>query len=132
MKVQGLFLIGVLVTGLFAETIVKNSKAFSFPATVGTRGGNVLQSKEAIFAGSANLEGRKIITLSWSLPVKASTGSIAIFTLSGAKIKFFQISSPQGYVNWDVSGAGRTGNGIYFATLSYGSIHKNLKLMFCR
>jgi hypothetical protein len=132
MKVPCLLLIGAIGAGIFAETVVKNSAAFSFPTTVGILGGHLLQNKDAVFVGSANLAGRNIITLSWSLPVKAAGGSISIFALSGAKIKSFQISSPQGYINWDISGAGRTGNGIYFATLSYGSIKKNLHLMICR
>ncbi len=131
-RILGLLLAGALMTGPGAETVVKNSKAFTFPVTVGVRGGNALQHKEAVFAGSANLEGRRTITLSWSLPLKTAFGSISIFSLSGAKIKSFQVTSPQGYVNWDISGTGRSGNGIYLATLSCGSIKKNLKLMFCR
>ncbi len=133
MKVLYVLLLGALTAGLFAETVVKNSAPFSFPTTTGILNGYLLQNKEAVFVGNVNLSGRKIITLSWSLPVKAGGGGIiSIFNLSGAKIKSFQISSPQGYVNWDISGVRRSANGIYFATLSYGSIKKNLKLMFCR
>jgi len=132
MKVQCLLLIGAVAASIFAETVVKNSAPFSFPSTVGILGGHLLQNKDAIFVSSANLAGKKIITLSWSLPVQAVSGSISIIALSGAKIRTFQISSPQGYVNWDISGTAKVSNGIYFATLSYGSIKKNLKLMLCR
>jgi hypothetical protein len=133
MKLPYFLLIGVLCSGLLAETVVKNSAAFSFPTTVvGILAGNALQNKESFFVGSASLAGRKTVTLSWSLPVKTARGTITIFSLSGAKIKSFPIATPQGYVTWDIGGMGRVANGLCFATLSCGSIKKNLHLMLCR
>ena len=117
---------------LFATTTVKNSAPFSFPTVVGVKGGQHLQDITEVFAGGYNPAGGRTVTLSWSLPVKAERGSISIFNITGSKIRTFPIGSSRGYVVWDLSGEKRVGNGIYFATLSYGSCKKNLQLVICR
>jgi len=87
MKVQCLLLIGAVAASIFAETVVKNSAPFSFPSTVGILGGHLLQNKDAIFVSSANLAGKKIITL---FPCKQSADPSLLLLCLGRKLELFR------------------------------------------
>jgi hypothetical protein len=111
------------------ETITKLSAAFSFPTTVGIAGNRSSLCAPASFLYNTQMNGKKLVSLSWSLPGAAKTGTISIFTVSGSKIKTFSITSPEGRVEWNVTEGKKVGKGVYFAAISYGTSKKNLKLV---
>ena len=113
---------------LAAETVVKNSAPFSFPMTVGVRWNSFSKAEVASFIQKFHNTGKKNIELSWSLPGKAGSGSISIFTMTGARIKTFPMASQEGSVTWNISSETKVANGVYFARLSNGVYNKNLKL----
>jgi hypothetical protein len=120
------------VSSFAAETVFKISPQFPWPGTTGVTGGYSLQVKDFSFSYNVHFGNRAVIGLSWSLPDKASKGTISIFTLTGTKIKSFSINEPQGSVAWDISGGKKTANGLYFATLTSGTLNKNLQIFLSR
>jgi hypothetical protein len=136
MKSQGLFVSGALAVFLGAalcfsapETITKLSAPFSFPSTVGVAYRGSLPASGASFLYNTRITGKKVVELSWSLPGRANNGVISIFTVSGSKIKTFAITSQTGIVQWDISESKKVSKGVYFASMSFGSGKKNLKLV---
>jgi hypothetical protein len=110
------------------ETVVKLSAPFSFPAGVGISGNHLFQNN-VLFSCNSQINGKKTVELSWSLPAEAENGSISIFSMTGCKVKTFSISSHVGKVEWNIAGSKKIGKGVYFASISYGPSKKNLKLV---
>jgi hypothetical protein len=109
-----------------SETVVKNSSQFNFPLTVGISASNPLLTRDVSFN---SIIGSKTIELSWSLPFKAYKANISIFNLAGVRIKTYPLSSPEGSVQWNLSGKNKPASGIYFARLSSGTYNKSLKIV---
>jgi hypothetical protein len=131
---KGFFLIltAAFAVNVCAETVVKNSAPFAFPASVGAIHGSSLQNKDVLFSYGTHYGSHTAIGLSWSLSVKAEMGSIAVYTLSGTKVKTFLITEQQGCVNWDITSGRRPVSGVYLATLTYGACKKNLQILLSR
>jgi hypothetical protein len=115
--------------GLFAETVVKNSAPFSFPTTVGTMVDRQLLAGDASFRGKAVCTGKSAIVFWWSLPSAAENGVISIFRVDGSRIASLAIASSRGSVHWGIAGKTQAANGIYLATLSYGTIKRDCKVI---
>jgi hypothetical protein len=132
MKRFFLLLTAAFAVGVCGETVVKNSAAFAFPATVGAIRASSFQNRDVLFSYSAHSGSRGVFGLSWSLPVKAEKGSIAVYTLTGTKVKTFLIREQQGSVIWDITSGKRLVSGVYIATLTSGTCKKNLQILLSR
>jgi hypothetical protein len=132
MKYLFLVLMAVFTISSFADVVNKTSERFQFVPFTGAKGGYPVQVNDISFSYNAHYVNRSIIGLSWSLPAKASKGTISIFTLAGTKIKSFSINERQGSVAWDISGNKKVANGLYFATLKSGTLNKNLQIFLSR
>ncbi len=113
--------------GAFADTVVKSSAAFAFPTSVSTTAWTFAQANEASFNFTKPLAGKNIVEFSWNLPKRINQGNITVFSVSGAKVKSFPITSSYGTVQWKTNASG-----IYFAQLSGGSFKKNLQVFLYR
>lgn len=134
MRTCCLILVFALSVGLHAETVSKNSAAFTFPPSVGVTSGYFTQSQNISFSYNVHSGLRSVIGLSWTLPdaMRAEKGTISVYTLSGTKIRTFLISRNQTSINWDISGAAKPANGVYLAILTSGQQKKNLQILISR
>lgn len=108
--------------GITAETVVKNSAPFQFPVIVGVANSEWMKVNQTAFSVKSSFAAAGALTFSWSVPQKAARGSIALFTISGVKVKTVAITKPSGLItlsNRDLPAAG-----IYFAKLSFAGIEK--------
>jgi hypothetical protein len=132
MKSCGLIIALLFSLSLYAETTVKNSAPFSFPTAVGVGwGDHSAFGNEALFAGKTRSSGTHAIDFSWALSSKAKSGSISLFTVTGARVKTIPITSQSGSVSMDMSG-GKLSRGVYFAKLSYGTYEKTINFIAYR
>jgi hypothetical protein len=129
MNTRFLFLCVAIFSVLFAETATKTSPPFAFPSVVGVIGARSFQGADAVFHyRPIGVAGTKV-EISWSLPVKALRGSVSIFDVSGSRVKTFDVVSPNGKVQWDVTRGNKAARGIYFAAISYGACKKNCTIV---
>jgi flagellar hook assembly protein FlgD len=132
MKRYGFIIALMLSISLYAETTVKNSAPFSFPTAVNVRWGQQgFMANEESFVAKARFSGSGTIAFSWSLPVSAKKGNIAVFSVSGSLVKMIPISSQRGTVAMDMAG-GKLSRGVYFAKLSYGAFERTINFIVCR
>ncbi len=131
-KGRVLLSIVALSVGIFAETVVKNSPAFQFPASVGVNSGYSIQDNGVLFTSRTGLANRDAVEIAWSLPGTIDKGHISIFTIAGCKIKDFSITRNQGSLEWNFSGSAHLASGVYLATLSFGLCKKNMQILISR
>jgi hypothetical protein len=132
MKRYGFIIVLMLSFSLYAEKTVKNSAPFSFPATVTVRWGQQgFTANEESFVAKAHFSGSGKIAFSWSLPVAAKKGNIAVFSVSGSLVKMIPIASQRGTAALDMAG-GKLSRGVYFAKLSYGAFERTINFIVYR
>jgi hypothetical protein len=112
------------------ETKTATSAQFSFIQGVGVFQPR-LYSMDGMYLSCKKLvNGKGAISFSWSLPaIKADMGKISVFTVSGKLIKVFDVKSQEGRISWSMPNA-RMASGVYFATLTYGTFKKNIKILY--
>jgi hypothetical protein len=69
------------------------------------------------------------IMLQWTVSSSAASGTINIYSLSGALVKKVVLTSNHGTMLCDLQ---KAAPGIYMATISYGAYKQNLKLALYR
>ncbi len=108
-----------------AETVSKMSASFSFPS-VGTKIPHTAGRDAAIFNIRAAFG--QTVSLAWSLPDKNITGTIKIYSVSGALIKTFRVNTRDGVITWNAR-TSSVGKGVYLAVLSCTHFKKGVKIL---
>jgi hypothetical protein len=132
MKRSLMLLLIAFFVSAYAETVTKSSAAFPWPPTSGVLAGKTGFIDNISFSYQTGIAVKNVIILSWSLPMKAEKGNIAIFTLAGTRIASFPITAAKGSVNWNIAAARKPASGVFLATLSYGTFTKNQQILISR
>jgi hypothetical protein len=114
---------------LLAQTVEKFSTSFTFPLTLTTAGGKAIVPAPVSFfhVGSKAQKGK--IMLQWTVSGSVPSGSICIYTLSGALVKKVTLTSSHGTIYCDLQ---KAAPGIYLASISYGAFQQNQKFALYR
>lgn len=111
------------------ETKTATSAQFTFKLGTGVHLPKYYSVDAMYFSCKKLVNGKGALSFSWSLPgVKADKGKISLFTVSGKLIRAFDVKSQEGRVSWNMPS--RMASGVYFATLSYGTFKKNVKILY--
>jgi hypothetical protein len=115
---------------LLAQSVEKLSASFTFPTTLTSINGKSQNPNAVSFfrVGSRSVQKGKI-ALEWSVGNSAVLGTICIYTVSGVLVKKAIVTANHGTWQCDL---GKTGAGIYLASISYGQYRQNLKLALYR
>ena len=114
---------------LLAQTVEKLSASFTFPLTLTSAGGKVVAAAPLSFFHVASKAQKGKIMLQWTVSSSAASGTINIYSLSGALVKKVVLTSNHGTMLCDLQ---KAAPGIYMATISYGAYKQNLKLALYR
>jgi hypothetical protein len=114
---------------LLAQTVEKLSASFTFPTTITSATGKVQNSQAASFFRAVRSVQKGKIALEWNVGNSAASGTICIYSVSGALVKKAIITSNHGMWQSDIK---KNASGIYFASISYGQYKQNLKLALYR
>jgi hypothetical protein len=110
-----------------AQTVEKLSASFTFPLTVSTSMQGKSQDPKAVsfFRMSSRSAQKGKIALEWTVNNSATSGTICIYAISGALVKKVALTASHGTMQFDLQKAAQ---GIYLASISYGTYRQNLKL----
>jgi hypothetical protein len=114
---------------LLAQTVEKLSASFTFPLTLTTFGGKATSPMPVSFFHVASKVQKGKMMFQWTVSSSAPSGTISIYSLSGALVKKVTLTSNHGTMLCDLQ---KAAPGIYLASISYGSYHQNLKLALHR
>jgi hypothetical protein len=115
----------------WGDTIIADSNPFTFPLTVGVKGGtNPVSQAYFKYAGYSAAAGT--VNFKWSFPAQARyrSGTIAIYSLRGQLVKALPVVAPAGSAKWNAAKEGA--RGVYVVSFVYGSYKQSIKLMLCR
>ena len=121
------WLLAMLVASIsvVAETVVKQSMPFSFPASVGVLNKS-LPVDQRQFVRFDRVAASGAVILSWRVRGNAGSGMLRIFTASGCLVKAFLIQSSAGSVRWE-GGAASASRSIHFAEISWGNAVESMR-----
>jgi hypothetical protein len=111
----------------WGETVTADSGPFTFPQTIGIKGGTY--KVPAVFIKTSYSLTAKTVSFKWSFPAQSTSrsGAIVIYSLRGQVIKSLPVTVSSGIVKWNAAEDGA--RGVYIASFVYGSFKQNIKLM---
>ncbi|HUI93982.1 MAG TPA: T9SS type A sorting domain-containing protein [Chitinivibrionales bacterium] len=114
---------------LLAQTVEKFSASFTFPLTLTAVPGKVVAPAAMSFFHVGPKAQKGKILLQWTVSGSVPSGSICIYSLSGALVKKVTLTSNHGTIYCDLQ---KASPGIYLASISYGTFQQNQKFALYR
>jgi hypothetical protein len=132
MFLKSKLLVLFLALAIFAapEGLMKPSGEFVFKQGVGVKYQTITAMNGLSFTCKKINAGKNYLAFSWTLPQnKAQIGKISFYSVSGKLIKSFNLTTPEGSINWSMT-TSKLASGIYLARLSYGSFNRSVKIVY--